>query len=457
MLRVAWMLFVMGAWVGAFAQQNPQGEKSMTTVLTVGTNPHVLSGLAITCQGFQIKIAPGQCMIEGNTVTVRGETTLTVDPPTIVTVQDEPMKLKAEKPHGWAHGTRLKGVQPRPNFTPLPGCLVPNSLVVKSSPGQGGTVFKENEDYLVDHLWGQVGRIPTGRIGEKDTVYVDYKYSLMRLDTIFVSSEGIVTLAKGAEAKTCPHPPERPVNCLALANIFMPYHATSVTPDQIYPIGKPLPPPTPEELRRKAQQVNRTRAKLEAGSPVTIVAWGDSVTAGGDASSPHKRYVDLFGSMLQRKYPNAKITMVNAGIGGSNTNQRLPKIQQEVLAHKPDLVVIEYVNDMWMPLENLRKNYFTAIDQIHAAGAEVIILTPHFTMLTMMGNKTLRDPDRRRNCEGLRQIALERNVGLADAARRWEHLWVEGLPYITLLYNGINHPDDRGHRLFAEELMRFFQ
>ena len=39
---------------------------------------------------------------------------------------------------------------------------------------------------------------------------------------------------------------------------------------------------------------------------------------------------------------------------------------------------------------------------------------------------------------------------------RWEQLEFQGIPYETLLKNGINHPDDRGHRIFAEELMRYF-
>jgi hypothetical protein len=56
----------------------------------------------------------------------------------------------------------------------------------------------------------------------------------------------------------------------------------------------------------------------------------------------------------------------------------------------------------------------------------------------------------------LRNIANEKKTGLADASRRWEHLTGEGLPYTTLLYNNINHPDDRGHLIFAEELMKFF-
>jgi len=56
----------------------------------------------------------------------------------------------------------------------------------------------------------------------------------------------------------------------------------------------------------------------------------------------------------------------------------------------------------------------------------------------------------------LRDIAEEKGAGVADASRRWEHLASEGIPYTTLLWNGINHPDDRGHLIFAQELMKYF-
>lgn len=88
--------------------------------------------------------------------------------------------------------------------------------------------------------------------------------------------------------------------------------------------------------------------------------------------------------------------------------------------------------------------------------AELILISPHFTMWRMMGFQGMREPERRPSVLALRKFANTHNVALADAAARWEHLWKEGLPYLTLLYNTINHPDDRGHRLFAEELWKCF-
>jgi hypothetical protein len=73
-----------------------------------------------------------------------------------------------------------------------------------------------------------------------------------------------------------------------------------------------------------------------------------------------------------------------------------------------------------------------------------------------MGFKTVRDTDNRPYVQFLREVSRKDHLALADAAARWQHLWKEGIPYITLLNNGINHPDDRGHQIFVEELMKCF-
>jgi len=78
-------------------------------------------------------------------------------------------------------------------------------------------------------------------------------------------------------------------------------------------------------------------------------------------------------------------------------------------------------------------------------------------MWKMMGFQNTREAEKRPYVLTLREFADKHNVALADASARWEHLWKEGLPYLTLLHNTINHPDDRGHRLFAEELWKCFR
>jgi len=135
---------------------------------------------------------------------------------------------------------------------------------------------------------------------------------------------------------------------------------------------------------------------------------------------------------------------------------RLPHLQDQVLAFHPDLVTIEFVNDMVLPEADVQKNYAWALAQLRAVGAEVILITPHFTMPEMMGHKFPRGSETRANVALLRKFAADNRIALADTSRRWDHLESEGIPYITLLDNGINHPNDRGHELFVKELLTFF-
>jgi hypothetical protein len=101
--------------------------------------------------------------------------------------------------------------------------------------------------------------------------------------------------------------------------------------------------------------------------------------------------------------------------------------------------------------------YGDLLGRVRGVGAELILITPHFTMLKMMNFANEQGVEARPYVLALRTFAAKNGLALADASARWEHLWKEGLPYTTLLHNTINHPDDRGHRLFAEELWACFE
>jgi hypothetical protein len=111
---------------------------------------------------------------------------------------------------------------------------------------------------------------------------------------------------------------------------------------------------------------------------------------------------------------------------------------------------------MGHPVDRLENLYREILSRTRESGAALLLITPHFTMPSWMGLANGRGPDPRPAVAFLRRFARENNLPLADAARRWEQMERIGIPYETLLANGINHPDDRGHEIFAEELMRFF-
>lgn len=419
-------------------------------------NPYVQEGLDVTpAGGMKLRVAPGVMDVDGQPVKVAAETILELTPPRIIAFRDEQLRLSDQEPRSYNGGTALR--ECTIEGIGLNGALVPASLVLKAAAGPDGKRFVEGTDWRADKTWGRVGRLPDGAIKADTTVFADYDLGLCRIDTIEVRSDGQVVLLRGAEDKTIPVPPTVDQYARALCNVYLPYHCTALTPDLIYPIGPPFPSATEAELQRNAALIPQSRTKLASGKPFTLLFWGDSVTCGGTASTPEKAFPQSFTTWLRNRYPQTPIKYVNAGTGGWNTDGKLPLIEKEVLVHKPDLVVIEFVNDMGMNREHILENYTEALRRLREIGAEVIILTPHFTRPGWMGPGTdMRTKEPRPAVGFLKEFAAENKIGLADASRRWEHLWIEGLPYLTLEHNAINHPDDRGHALFVEELQKFF-
>lgn len=421
--------------------------------------PWVVSGLRVEpAGGMKVRVAAGEADIAGRRVAFT-ETILEVAAPATISVSDEKTVLAEEKPESWFAGTSLRQCTcfAGGGGTPLPYCLQPNSVRVKKAPGDG-PAYEEGRDFLVDHDWAKVGRVADGRIEQGQEVFVDYVYRLARLDSVVLTSDGRVTLVRGPSRKTCPPPPELDDGTVRLANILVWYDTAEIKPGLIFPCGPGHPEPSDEERAERQKTVSRTLAKLRAGEEVVVCTWGDSVTTGGDAIPIEMAFPWTFARALQEKYPQARVKLVNAGIGGTNTAGRLPNLDAEVLACHPALVTIEFVNDCGLPAETLLNNWRDAIGRIKAAGADIIVITPHLVMPPWMGwtYEDMWGRDNRQAVELMRQVARETGVGLADVSRRWDHLCQEGLPYITLLWNGINHPDNRGHELFVRELMTFF-
>lgn len=424
-----------------------------------------LHAVEITAQGATITVPAGKADVLGRSITIGAPATLTIAPAPIQTVTDEALKLSTDKPAGYSKGTRLRGCNARD--VNASGSFVKGSLEIHLT--QGGELLKEGDDYLLDPEWAHVGLGPNSRVTANDTVYASYRYSLRRMDTLQVGRDGKVSLKQGTPHISAPVPPTADAGATAIAHVFVNHGATQFTNEDIYPI---LESPAQAVTASTPGRIPKTLAKLKAGQPVTIVCLGDSVTAGGNASKPEFRYVDVFAAGLRERFPQAKIDVQNISAGGSNSRQWLdpeghpyrnlhglenPARFERVVEAKPDLVTIEFVNDAGLNAAQVEESYSEILHRLEPTGAEVILITPHFTMWKMMGFKNMREAEHRPYVLALRDFATKHQLGLADASARWEHLAKEGLPYLSLLDNTINHPDDRGHRLFAEELWKCFQ
>ena len=87
------------------------------------------------------------------------------------------------------------------------------------------------------------------------------------------------------------------------------------------------------------RNLGRVFAKLKAGEPVAIAYFGGSITAAdGYRAKTLKWFRDAF--------PKATIREINAAMGGTGSDLGAFRCQGDVIAHKPDLVFVEFnIND----------------------------------------------------------------------------------------------------------------
>jgi len=378
-------------------------------------------------------------------VTGESQGTLAIAPAEEAMVADEQMVISDSDISMWAGGTTLPGATGEQSEIRLWGCLKPGTLVVSHAPG--AAPLEPGKDYEVNETWGALKRLPDGKIPDGATVYASYTYGFERLDGVQIDNTGRASIRKGENVKYCAPPPSPEPGCRIIANIYVPYHTKVITSENIYMIGPAIKPVISANPQ---QYVAHTIKKLQQGQPITVVFLGDSVTAGGNASQPALRFPDLFTSRLQQLYPQAKVTMVNAGAGGTNSDFGLERLDKDVLAHKPDLVVIEFVNDCGFKPEHIKANCAELGKRLRAGGeTDILYCTPHLVAELIGG-------DYENRVQAMREAAKEHGFGLADVTQMWHDLKIAGLPYMTLLVNRINHPDDRGHKMFADALLAFF-
>jgi lysophospholipase L1-like esterase len=412
---------------------------------------------AVCISGNQISISAGKYTLGDKTLTVKSAAQFAVPDVTRVQVKDEGMVLPKSpvNPGLWSGNGRL--LKLRIAGITACGSLDPESVVVVK---KNRSPLKEGEDYLVEKLWGRVVMGPSGAVADKEPVFVSYTCRVQRLDTVAADESGELHYMTGEAAMIAPQLPALPDGYTAMFNVYRPYDSSAVLKEYIFP----------NAIDSKTVKtgstpgcIQKTLAKLKAGEPVKIVCWGDSVTVGADLASQQERYSDRLEKQLKEKFPQAKITVSNISIGGTQSSYWLRGMDEKttnactftrVLDAKPDLVTLEFVNDANLPGSLHSALYSRIVKELSAVGSELILITPHFTNPVLMGTQDLRTKDPRPYVQFLKDFSAENSIALADASARWENLYRSGLPYTTLLANGWNHPDRRGHAIFAEELMK---
>lgn len=227
-------------------------------------------------------------------------------------------------------------------------------------------------------------------------------------------------------------------------------------------------------------------AKLAAGKKIKFVAFGDSVTQGGESTASNLVYWDRWIQQLRIKYPLATIEAVNSGTGGDSSKNGLERLDANVIAHRPDLVLIAFgLNDFnqepkedevdkwtarkakwarsWAKFRGLpppvqkpplaRPEYFARnlrlmVNRVKKeTGADVLLvsaLPPNpkwkFSRGDMAGHAAATE-----------QVARETKSAYADVFNNWLDYSNRKQPE-DLLANNANHPNDFGHWIYFQAL-----
>lgn len=365
----------------------------------------------------------------------------------------------------WLATVRQEIELPRPAFEAALGVLT--ELRLLEPAWLGNTVYRESGVLLQDG-----DRSPTVRLAFKATQLLEVATADRR--HVFRSPDDFTLSADGRQLVF--RRPD-PINPIPLTDFFLPaksphsYQYRAGKPEEwmLYRPGRwfhdhnvevtyrhePLAE-IPVTLRSPPGSLPKTKAKLQAKQPFTIGISGDSISTGLDASglthaAPFQLgFAELVAAQIQDR-TTGDIKYLNRAVAGwsvANGNQDLDTL----LEVKPDLIIVAYgMNDVgrrdpqWFGQQTQ-----ALIDRVRAANpaTEIVLVSP------MLGNPEwqhtpremfaqYRDALSRLTCEG---------VMLADVTAAWE-LFMTHKHHHDMTGNGLNHPNDFGHRLYAQVVL----
>lgn len=186
-------------------------------------------------------------------------------------------------------------------------------------------------------------------------------------------------------------------------------------------------------------------AKARRGEPICVAAIGGSITAGGDhTKDPKRRYIQQLARWFEETFPGLKVRFVNAGIGATNSGYGAIRVQRDVIAQRPDLIIVEYAVNDCTGIAKLDESYEGVLRQLLTSSTNRAVIELFF----MHKDGKSAQPE---------QEALGRHYGLPMIGFRdavWPDLQAGKLKWETI-YDDVVHPNNAGHDI-ASELLRSF-
>ncbi|MEI8243861.1 MAG: SGNH/GDSL hydrolase family protein [bacterium] len=203
------------------------------------------------------------------------------------------------------------------------------------------------------------------------------------------------------------------------------------------------------------QALPETFAKLSAGKPLTVALFGDSISTGCNSSKAMNTAPQLpgYGERLVAMLESASGSQVvfhNLSVGGMTSTWGVQN-SKGVADRKPDLCILAWgMNDQNAP--GLAPAAFAGNLKQQMASVKAANPKAEFILVSgMLPNEEwqLVIPGRLAAYREAMRSLCTNGVALADVTGVWEQL-LKRKTYLDITGNGVNHPNDFGHDLYAQ-------
>lgn len=199
------------------------------------------------------------------------------------------------------------------------------------------------------------------------------------------------------------------------------------------------------------EQINLSRLKklmkrAEAGEELTIGFLGGSITQGSLASDHRNTYAYRVFDWWKKTFPKAEFHYVNGGIGGTTSQFGVARAVTDVLMYQPDFVAVDFsVNDE--PDDFFMETYEGTIRKLLSWDSK-----PAVVILNNVYYDSGKTAQKQHNTIGdwyhVPHVSIKETVyaKMKEGVYTMKELSPDGL-----------HPNDKGHGLVADEIIKLLE
>lgn len=196
-----------------------------------------------------------------------------------------------------------------------------------------------------------------------------------------------------------------------------------------------------------------------------VVFFGDSITQAGVQPTG---YITKVGEMATKDKKADQFEFIGAGIGGNKVYDLYLRVEDDVLAKNPDIVVIYIgVNDVWhkqssgtgTDYDKFERFYNALLKKFQAKNIKVILATPA-VIGERHDNTNQLDGDLNRYSNLIRSIAEKNNLPLVDLRKSFIDYNKQNNPEnkeFGILTTDRVHLNEKGNEFVAAEMWKAIQ